>query len=228
MSYRGGVDVAPGPWPLTGECVVGLARSGGARSDLPSGLHPMPGPRLVIASRFDESPVGPYLELCVAEPARLASRVGMCVTTIVVTTPEARLGGRVNWGLPKELGSLDWTEEGDTRVLRWAERDVVVRATPVGPPLPTLVPFRTLQRRADGPISAAARLRGLARPARVEVTVPAADPLAWIQGRHLGTVVASARLVMGEACPPRDSHAARRAPRQAPEPALSWAPHPGD
>lgn len=192
------------------------------------GLDPLPGPRLVVAARYDQSPVGAYRELAVAEPARLGARVGMCVTTMVVTTPEARLRGRAQWGMPKELGALDWFEDGEVRVLRWVERDVEVRGDPLGPPLPTLVPFRTLQRRSDGPVSASAHLRGLARAARVEIGVPQGDPLDWLEGRHLGTVVASARLVMGEACPGEGPRVPGRVTRQAPEPALSWGSCPGD
>lgn len=224
--------MGPRPWRLTGECIVGLARGGGGRKVLPADIEPLPGPRLVLGAQYDESPVGPYRELAVAEPARLGTRVGMCVTTMVVTTAESRRAGRANWGLPKELGTLEWLHDGDARVLRWIERDVVLRAIPVGLPLPALVPFRTLQRRADGPVSALARLRGLARPAKLEVTVPDDDPLSWLAGGHLGTVVSSARLVMGEACPPETAavlrRAARRATRSAPEPALSSVSHPGD
>jgi hypothetical protein len=230
--HRGGVEVGPRPWRLAGECIVGLARGGGGREILPAGIEPLPGPCLVLGAQYDESPVGPYRELAVAEPARLGTRVGMCVTTMVVTTAESRRAGRANWGLPKELGTLEWLRDGDTRVLRWIERDVTVSATPVGPPFPTLVPFRTLQRRADGPVSALARARGLARPAKVEVAVPESDPLAWLAGGHLGTVLSSARLVMGEASPPEEARAfrgaARRAARSVPEPALSSVSHPGD
>ncbi|HEX2064361.1 MAG TPA: hypothetical protein VHE80_08065, partial [Acidimicrobiales bacterium] len=49
---------------------------------------------------------------------------------------ESRRAGRANWGLPKELGTLEWLHDGDARVLRWIERDLVVRASPAGPPLP--------------------------------------------------------------------------------------------
>jgi Acetoacetate decarboxylase (ADC) len=224
--------VGPRPWRLSGECIVGLARGGGGREPLPSGIERLPGPCLVLGAQYDESPVGPYRELAVAEPARLGARVGMCVTTMVVTTTESRRAGRANWGLPKELGTLEWLHDGDARVLRWIERDLVVRAVPLGPPLPALVPFRTLQRRADGPVSAMARVRGLARPAKVEVSVPDGDPLTWLAGGHLGTILSSARLVMGDACPPEEARAltraARRAARSAPEPALSSVSHPGD
>ena len=52
----------------------------------------------------------------------MRARIGICVTTMVVTSVDARLGGRVNWGFPKELGTVSWLEEGDDRILRWEER----------------------------------------------------------------------------------------------------------
>jgi hypothetical protein len=226
------VDAPPGPWSLAGEFVVALVRGrvsgSGAGSQLPPDLHRMPGPNLLVAARYSESPVGPYLELALSEPARLGARVGMCVTTMVVTTSESRLGGRANWGFPKELGTLDWSCEGAARVLRWHERDIVVRGTPVGPPLPTLVPTWMLQRRADGPVSAAARLSGRARTARVEVSVPEGDPWAPIGGSHLGAVLAGGKLVMGEASPATPRTSRRRQGAGVPEPALSWDSHQGD
>ena len=87
----------------------------------------MPGPLVVSAARFTESPVGPYLELSVAEPARLGARIGLCMTLMVVDSPESRLGGRLNWGLPKQLGTLRWLAEGDQRTLAWEDCDLVVR-----------------------------------------------------------------------------------------------------
>ncbi len=206
---------------------MGVIRPG-RNASLPNGLHALPGPRLIIGARYDQSPVGPYLELAVCEPARLGSRIGMCVTTMAVNTVEARRAGRINWGMPKELGTLDWSTDGDARTLTWSERALTVRATPVGPPLPALVPFRTVQGGPDGPLAATARLRGRARWARVEVDVAADDPLAWAGGRHGGVIVSSARFVMGEACPTPGPRVPRARTRPAPEPALAWAPDSGD
>jgi len=195
---------------------------------LPSGVHAVPGLRLIIGARYDQSPVGPYLELAVCEPARLGGRIGMCVTTMVVNTVEARRGGRANWGMPKQLGTLDWLADGDDRTLTWAERGLTLRARPIGPPLPTLVPFRSIQVGSGGPLSATARLRGRGRLARVEVDMGANDPLAWTNGGHVGIIVSSARFVMGEACPATTPRALRARTRPAPEPALAWAPDSGD
>lgn len=219
--------VPAGPWTLSGECLIGVLRPGLA-AVLAEGLHALPGPRLVIGARYDQSPVGPYLELAVCEPARAGAHIGMCVTTMVVNTVEARRGGRVNWGMPKALGTLDWRSDGEARVLRWAERGVSLRATPVGPPLPALVPFRTIQMGSGGPLAATGRLRGRSRLARVEMVTDADDPLAWTAGGHPGAVVSSARLVMGEACPATSPLVRRVCTRPAPEPALALAPDPGD
>ena len=143
---------------------------------------------------------------------------------MAVTSVDSRLGGRVNWGFPKELGTLVWLDEGDDRVLRWEERGIVVRATPVGPPLPVLIPLRALQRRADGPVSVMGRARGRGRVARVEIEVPEDDPLAGLAGRHRGLIVAGMRLVVHPARRPVGLTATLRAPLRAPEPALTWAP----
>ena len=62
-------------------------------------------------------------------------------------------------------------DEGEDRVLRWEERDIVLRASPVGPPLPVLLPLRALQRRADGLVSIRGHARGRGRVAHVEVEV---------------------------------------------------------
>lgn len=200
---------------------MGVAIAKPAPGDLPEGLGRLPGPCSITATRFDDSPVGPYRELAVGQPARLGARVGMCMTTMVVTSVDARLGGRVNWGFPKELGTLVWLDEGSDRILRWEERDIVVRATPTGPPLPVLLPLRSLQRRADGLVSVRGHMRGRGRLARLEAEVPAEDPLAGLAGRHLGLMVSGMRLVMNPARRPVGVAATLRAPLRAPEPALS-------
>jgi len=141
---------------------------------------------------------------------------------MAVTSVDARLGGRVNWGFPKELGTLVWLDDADTRVFRWEERDIVVRATPVGPPLPMLIPLRALQRRADGPGSILGHARGRGRVARVEITTPDDDPLAGLAGRHRGLIVSGMRLVIHPARQPVGLTATLRAPLRAPEPALTW------
>lgn len=200
---------------------MALARVQSSPGSLPDGLRRLPGPCSISAERFDDSPVGAYRELAIAQPARLGARMGMSVTTMVVTSVDARLGGRVNWGFPKELGTLVWLDEGDERIVRWEERGIVVRASPTGPPLPVLCPLRALQRRADGLVAVRGFLRGRGRVAHLEVDVPSGDPLAGLSGRHLGLMVSGMRLVVQPARRPVGLAATLRTPLRAPEPALS-------
>src|SRR2546423_8397307 len=117
---------------------------------VPAGVVPMPGPAVVVGLRYTDSPVGPFVELVVAEPARMGLRLGYCVTTSVVSAAPARVGGRLGWGFPRELGCLTWTVDGDERRLWWEEREIELRARAGRAPLPLLVPLRSLQRRSDG------------------------------------------------------------------------------
>ena len=217
-------ELPPAPWLLGGESLLAFASVKQPLGDVPDGLRRVPGPCSITAARYDDSPVGPYRELAVGQPAHLGARLGLCITTMVVTSVDSRLGGRVNWGFPKEMGTLVWLDEGDDRVLRWEERDIVLRASPVGPPLPVLLPLRALQRRADGLVSIRGHARGRGRVAHVDVEVPAEDPLAGLAGRHRGLLIAGMRLVMNPARRPVGWTATLRAPLRAPEPALTWAP----
>lgn len=176
----------------------------------------------MAAVSFATSPVGPYLELAIGEPARLGLRPGWCITTMVVDSAASRLGGRLNWGFPKELGTLVWRSDGPERELRWVERNIVVRGQASGLPLPVLVPVRTLQRRSDGPVVVPGRLLGRGRVGLVEVEVPEGDELAPLAGRHPGMHVAGMRFIMRPARHPVGLASTLRAPLRAPEPALSW------
>jgi hypothetical protein len=177
----------------------------------------------VIAARYQESPVGPYSEMLVAEPARLGLRPGLCVTTIVVDSPAARVGGRLNWGFPKELGSLVWERDGEERGLRWVERGMVVRGRPSGPVVPVFIPIRNLQRRGDGPVVVPARVRGRGHVARVHVELGDNDPLVWLAGQHRGLVVDGLHFTLDPARLPAGLTSTLRAPLTAPEPAMSGA-----
>lgn len=210
------------PWVLGGESIVAVARGpSGPRPPLPHGLARMPGPVLLVGACYTGSPVGPYLELAVLEPARLGLRPGWCTTTMVVDSAESRMGGRLNWGFPKELGTLLWKADGPLRELRWAERDVVLRASARRFALPLLVPVRSLQRRDDGPVVVPGRLRGRARLARTELSVPEGDRLAGIAGDHPGFVVSGMRFVVRPARQPVGLTSTLLAPLRAPVPALT-------
>ena len=208
------------PWRLTGESIIGLARGAGRLGPLPAGLARLPGPALVVAARYDGSPVGPYLELAIGEPARLGTRIGWCFTTMVVDSADSRSGGRTNWGFPKELGTLVWDRDGAERELRWSERQIVVRGEPGRVRLPALVPVRALQRRRDGPVVVPGRLKGLARLAAVTVAAPTSDPLAPLAGVHRGVTVDGMGFVVRPARTPFGLASSLRAPLAAPEAAL--------
>ncbi|CAN5169348.1 hypothetical protein BH24ACT1_BH24ACT1_10480 [soil metagenome] len=210
------------PWSLAGESLVALARCPERLAPVPSGLYAVPGPVLIAAVCFSESPVGPYVELAIGEPTRLGMRLGWCITTMVVDSPESRVSGRLNWGFPKELGSLTWCRNGSRIELHWVERDITVRGRPVGPPLPGLAPVRMLQHRSDGPVVVPGRLRGRVRLATVEVEAPEDDSLSPLDGRHLGVHVAGMRMRLRPARHPVGLASTLRAPLRAPEPALSW------
>ena len=154
---------------------------------------------VVVAASYARSPVGPYRELVVGQPVRLGGHPGLCVTTMVVDSPESRRGGRDNWGFPKQLGRLTWERDGGERSLRWEERGLVVRGRVAGPALPLLVPVRAVQERADGPVVVPGRLRGTAGPTRVSVAVPPDDPLVPLAGVRPGFFVSGLRLVVAPA-----------------------------
>ena len=191
----------PAPWSLSGECLVTLVRRpdrAGAAG--PARVRLLPGWVVIVAASYDASPVGGYRELAVGQPARFGRHVGLCVTTMVVDSPESRRGGRDNWGFPKELGALTWHGEGGERSLRWEERGLVVRGRPTGPAVPVMVPVRAVQELGDTPVVVPGRLRAAARPARVTLEAPADDALGPLAGARPGCFLSGLRLVVA---PPR-------------------------
>jgi hypothetical protein len=209
------------PWALSGEVMAAFVRRSRPAPTLPDGIERLPGPVVVVGARYDGSPVGPYLELAVAEPARLGPRLGWCVTTMAVDVPEARVGGRLNWGYPKELAELAWSVDGVSSTLEWPERGIRITGTPTRWVAPVLVPLRTLQRREDGPVVVPGGLRGMARLTHFSIDVPGDDPLASLaRERARGVHVASLRLNVRPARHPRGLVSSLRAPLRAPNPGL--------
>ena len=210
------------PWALRGEVIVAWVGRRPATSVLPQGVQRLPGPAFVFGVRYTESPIGPYLEMGVAEPARLGLRPGLCVTALAVSDPAAKVGLRCNWGYPAEVGELTWAADADERVLRWEDRGIEVRARPTGPRLPAFVGVRSVQRRGDGPVVVPRRLAAVVRFARGTVTVPDDDPLAWSAGPHGAVVLSGARVVVRPARHPLGLLSSFRAPLRAAEPGLSY------
>jgi len=179
---------------------------------------------MITASRFTETPVGPFLQLAVAVPARLGGRLGWSVILLVVDRQDARTGARLNWGFPAELASLAWWADGGERELTWHDRQLVVRARGRGPKLPLALPHRELQSRGDGPVVVPDRLLGLFQAAAVNIDVPYDDQLGALGGRHAGTIVDGAHRLVREARTPVGLIAPLRAPAAVTEPLLSDFP----
>ncbi len=217
-------DRAPhAPWVLTGEWMAtAVARSRNARALLPAELGQMPGPVVLVGASYDDSPVGPFVELAVAVPARVGLlRPGYAVVAAAVSVAPARLGYRVNWGLPAEFGKLSWEADADTRRIEWEERGLSITLRCRGLSFPAFVPVRAVQRRADGPVVVPRRVRARGRLGRATVDVPTEDYLAELAGSHRGALLSSARFVVRPARRPAGIMSSLRAPLTVPEPATA-------
>ncbi|MGI8684194.1 MAG: acetoacetate decarboxylase family protein [Acidimicrobiales bacterium] len=192
--------MADPPWLLHGEGMLAWVAGRPARPlVLPPGLFPLPGPAAVVAMRYDDTPVGPYIELSVAVPARLGLRPGLCTVAMVVTSSDALAECRRSWGLPAELGDLRWSAgagaAGD-RTVAWEARGLVFTGHAYGPSvLAPVVPVRSVAWRPTGAVVLARRMRARVRPARCVIEVRADDDLSWLAGHHPGMDLAGARIV---------------------------------
>lgn len=222
---------------MVGECVLGWVRGvpSGVGALLPRGIRRLPGPAAVVAVSYASSPVGPFLELSVALPARLGLRPGLCVVFQLVSVADARLAYRSNWGTPASAlapGSMAWVAEGAGRELRCASLGLVVRGEPVGVSFPAVVPVRSVQRRADGPVVVPRRFVALVRLARTTIEwSPSGGSaghgddvdslLSSLVGSHPGAVMSGVRILARPARHPAGLWSSLRAPLTVPEPAMS-------
>lgn len=218
------------PWTLRGEAVLTMVRGWradggpGALGPVPAGLRPLPGPAVVLVERFAESPAGPFVALSVGRPARLGLRPGVCFTLMVVNQHDRLVAGRLNWGYPGEMGELTWevTAEGGA-VVRWPERDVVIEVERRSKPaIPGVLPIRTLQRRADGPVVVPARFWGRLQRASAHISTAGSDPLGAVAGEHAAVWVEGLRCSLRPARHPRGLLSSLPAPLRAPEPGWSY------
>jgi hypothetical protein len=193
--------VADPPWLLRGEGLLAWAsRPRGYPPSLPPGLSPVPGPAAIVAMSYDDSPVGPYLELSVVVPARLGLRPGLSVVAMAVSSPEARIAVRRAWGLPADVAALRWEADGAEQVMAWPDRGLVLRGTRHRPGVAAVLPVRSLQWRDAAPVVLPRRLRARVSPARCEIEVADADdPVAWAAGAHRGLAMQGARMVAAAA-----------------------------
>lgn len=220
------------PWRMLGECVLAwVPVPPGLRSLLPDGVRALPGRAALVAVSYDDSPVGPFLELSLGLPARIGLRPGLCVVFQELSEPEARRAYRSAWGLPAGTGALSWQAEGAERVMRSDEMGLEVRGIPVGPSFPAVVPIRSVQRRVDGPVVLPRRFLALVRLSRTVVTLDAGpgnrvdrpagvDVFSAVAGAHPGAVMSGVRIVARPARHPAGLWSSLRAPSHAPDPAF--------
>ena len=116
------VTPPPTPWIMRGRLWASLQRHEGDTPPLPFGLHPhFTGHRVVALVRYLEGTLR-YDELILGRVARRGFTVGLFVDHIWVDSRESVAGGRVFWGLPKELAEFQWT--GDCVSVRDAEGEI--------------------------------------------------------------------------------------------------------
>lgn len=182
----------------------------------PEGITSAPGPTAVVAMRYTDSPVGPFLQLMVLVPARLGARPGWTVAVAVVDKSEALVGYRMNWGVPAQMGELRWFARDGVRQLLWEDRDLSVKARGRGIGVPMVLPHRMVLARADGPVVVPDRLWGLFRPAAVTIEASSrGDVLDPLVGRHLGATIDGVHRTIAPARTPVGLLAPLRAPTTA-------------
>lgn len=218
-----GQPPAQAPWAMTGECILAIAGPQDAAGPLPPGIAAVPGPAILVAERHADSPAGPFATFVLGRPARLGARIGVCFTTAAVSSTDSRTAGRHHWGFPGELATLRWDGGLDDHVIRWEERDLVVRARFGRRAAPVVVPFRAIQRRDDGPVVVPGRLRGRARSGRVTFDGGNAAGDGPV-GSHRAVHIAGLRLVLDPARSPAGRLRTLLAPAPGVEPGYGFRP----
>ena len=187
------VDAASPPWRLEGEAVVAFGRGGRTTGPRQCGAQ-----SVIIAVDYAASPVGRYVELALAEPARHRARLGLSVTTMLVSSAASEAAGRRHWGFPKELGRLSWTVDGQVRVLEWEDGGVRVGATPhTRPSVPVFVPLQALQHRGEEAVAVPGHLRARASLARITVDAGPDSVFHRLGVTRWGLLLTDVRLVLG-------------------------------
>lgn len=117
------VTPPPTPWRMSGRLHVALHRvEGAAAPPLPAGISAiLPGHRVVTLVRYLEGTLR-YDELIIARLTRRGLRTGIFVDHIWVDSRPSVAGGRLIWGLPKELAEFTWS--GDRVSVRDREGDI--------------------------------------------------------------------------------------------------------
>ena len=177
---------------MVGEAVIAVLWHKQPRiGELPEGTTLLPGPGLLLAARYQSSPMGAFNELTIFAPARTGFAIGLFATLTVVNAPLDAQGVPTWEGAHRQLGSIGWTSDGDTVCVTWAERALELRAVKSGAALPFLLPIRTL---VHGRRAAALPLRGLGHLARVTCVLAHGDELAPLSTVRRGIVVSAQQL----------------------------------
>lgn len=119
MEEERDIPVVPAPWTLTGMCYVLLSwfprdfvmEHGFIPDDMKGSFRG--GPGWVMYVDYSSSDAGPYQELLFI-PGRFdfSGRRCFSVTKIYVSTMASVVGGKANWGIPKELAFFERRDEG--------------------------------------------------------------------------------------------------------------------
>ena len=110
-------ESVPAPWSLQGDAFLlpslntHLIKQYDA-NPLPAGTHWGVAGGIILA-RYHNTSVGPYSELIFTSGLyRLGRHVGFHIDQIYVDSQLSLLGGRSNWGVPKQLAEFDWQTQG--------------------------------------------------------------------------------------------------------------------
>lgn len=183
-------------------------------------LLPSP-PAVVVAARWQSSPVGRFDEVLVLEPALARIRPGFTVTAHGVSVPHASGAYRAEWSLPAEPATIRWSTDASGCSVAWEEQALRMGVVASRWRVPLVTPLPLLQR--DGTsFRVPQRLRGLARPATIAIACDdEGSDLSWLDGPHRGLLFRSARLVMlpGRASPATALQTLRLQLPAGPEPA---------
>jgi hypothetical protein len=105
----------PAPWQLTGNGIVLIMRL----SESWKKRHGLGDYKGLIASlclvNYQTSPVGPYQEILFI-PGTLANPKGkhLSINRIFVDSEQSKTGGQLNWGIPKQMATFNWQDDGKT------------------------------------------------------------------------------------------------------------------
>lgn len=187
------VSYPPEPWHLRGQMYVSVWSLPRDRlPPLPPALaaevRPLTvaGRGLVGAAWVDYGPGGVlrYRELLSAVLVRRAARPLVSIVDIWVDSPASRDGGRALWGIPKELGELDFRADGGGLDARAAGIARARLARALGLPGRWPARFSVVQALGERTRTTPVRARAAVALARADWRAAPDGPLAYLAGRR--------------------------------------------